>query len=435
MHKDNYGLTVTCVSDRAFAAFQSGIACALSLDNPGINELTLAVQEDPNFALAHAALARQLLIHGFIEKSASHSVKAETLSPGVNRREQGAIQVILAAVRFQADALSLAQAHVQQTPRDVFVLSHLLGPFGLLAFSGQRDWREQNIVLLKQIQNDYSTDDWWHKTTFGFMAAETGDLVKARRLGENAWQIQENGSCAHTLAHVHFEQGAVEEGRQFIQDWCLAYGGHSDMRHHLIWHLALLSLETGDQETLLDVYKEELDAELCDPMPLSTLSDNASLLWRCVLNNLVVPARTSRNVMDYAQQKYPQVGFPFADVHRSMMTALQSKQEQREWLDQLNQLDSETGQSVTEFTKGFSAFVDGDYQKVITILERVLDNSVLLGGSNPQRRIVEETYMEACIRKQRFDPVRRLLQERQRMRASPADDILLKRIQHEKTKP
>ena len=65
LYKDDYGLELTCASDVALQAYLSGIQCALRLDAPGIKELTEAITEDEEFALAHAALGRQLLIHGF----------------------------------------------------------------------------------------------------------------------------------------------------------------------------------------------------------------------------------------------------------------------------------------------------------------------------------------------------------------------------------
>lgn len=394
MRRDAYDLEITCASDLALDAFKSGINCALRLDQPGIHQLTQAIHADPEFALAHAALARQLSIHGFHQESASHATKARELSSDANKREKHAIAVIVAATRFEPEALLLALNHMQQFPRDVFVFSHLLGPFGLLAFSGERNWREQNVDLLEQTKNAYSSDDWWYKTTLAFMCAETGDLERARLLGERAWQIHKNGNCAHTLTHIHFEERAIKEGQTFIQEWCSTYGKNSDMRHHLVWHSTLLSLALGDCENLLDVYRAELDATVCDPMPLATLSDNASLLWRCVLKGVPVPSEISLDVLRYAEAKYPNTGFPFADIHRGMLVALQTKEKRKEFLTSL----ANDGGTVSEYTKAFIAFVECNYQAVVRCLKPILRDSVKLGGSNPQRHVIEETYLEACIR-------------------------------------
>jgi len=86
-----------------------------------------------------------------------------------------------------------------------------------------------------------------------------------------------------------------------------------------------------------------------------------------------------------------------------MSVALLNSAEQRQaLLDELDSLsqenDTEVARCMLQFAKGFNAFADADYAAAVTILEPVLPGSVLLGGSNPQRRIVAETFQEACKR-------------------------------------
>ncbi len=420
MRKDNYDLEVTCSSDAALLAYLAGIECALRFDAPGISELTEAITEDEDFALAHATLARQLLIHGLRRESAHHMKKALALSANVSPREQAAIDVIERACRADPQAIKLARQHVATWPQDVFVLSHLLGPFGMLAFSGESDWARQNIALLEQTKMAYREDDWWHLTTAGFFAAETGKFTQAREYCERAWSIDENGNCAHSLAHLHFEIGALEEGKTFIDAWLPAYGGDSDMRHHMIWHLAFLDLESGvDIEEIYSVYDRELDAAISDPMPLTTLSDNAAFLWRCLLAGKKAPASINEDVLEYAEKHYANCGFYFADVHRAMATALQTDIEpQQDLLEKLHRIaekrKSQVAASLEVFAAAFVAFSNGDYDDVVQSLEPLLPDSVLLGGSNPQRRIVEDTYIEACIRSKNYDKARTVLEQRNR---------------------
>jgi len=404
LYKDSYDLPISCASEAALQAYSAGIACALSFDAPGIAELTEATRQDGEFALAHAALGRQLRVHGFSDEAPGHLQIARELKAKTTPREQSAIDVVTASACFDPDALQLAEAHVDAYPQDVFVLSHLLGPFGLLAFSGQRDWRLRNVALLQATQAAYPPDDWWHMTTRAFMAAETGQLQQARDQAERAWALCESGNCAHTLAHVHFEEGAFAESAAFIDDWKAAYGDRSDMRHHLMWHLALLGRETGAAaDALLEMYERELDPAISDPMPLTTFSDNAALLWRCKLSGTEIPGSISQDLQRYADTHYPQCGFAFADIHRIMSMALLNNREQRRALvDELARLsqqrDTALAGCMLQFAKGFNAFADSDYAAAAALLQPVVSGSVLLGGSNPQRRIVEETWLEACRR-------------------------------------
>ena len=401
MFKDNYDLELSCASANACSAYLAGIDNALRLDHPGIRELTEAVDRDPDFALAHAALARQLQIHGLTEKVAGHLDRAVSLKPAATRREQSAIDVIVAAAHFREDALKLASRHTEEFPRDIFILSHIVGPFGLLAFSGQRAWREENVALLDALKNSYPADDWWYLSTLSFTAAEVGDLVAARKYGEHAWRLSENGNCAHSLAHVHFEEAAVDEGMDFIDKWLGTRGVDSDMRHHLVWHLALLLREQGAPASeLLAIYERELDPRVSDPMPLSTFSDNAALLWRCSLSGLEIPADIRQDLADYADRHYPDNGFAFADIHRIMSTALHdSDAERRALADGISRAKDYSGTrlgvALVRYAEGFYAFASRDFATAIERLEPVVADSVLLGGSNPQRRIVEETYRAA----------------------------------------
>ncbi|MGI9200273.1 MAG: hypothetical protein ACR2QL_04390 [Woeseiaceae bacterium] len=390
---DNYGLEISAASDAARDSFLQGMDCALSLDHPGIEQLTRTVECDPEFALAHALLARQLFIHGFAPMAQQHMSLAEQLAHTATRREQSTINVLSATLGFNFDALSLAKAHIETWPQDTIVLTLLLGPFGLLAFSGDRQWRQQNMDLLNLVATAFPEDDWWFTSTVGFMSAETGDLATARSMAETALQLRNTGNCAHTLAHVHFEETAIDEGQEFIRDWCQQYPD-SDMRHHMIWHSAMLSLEAGDTDGLLDLYAGELDAAVCDPMPLETLSDNASLLWRCRLRGLSVPADSCEAMYEYSRRHFPAAGFPFADIHCSMMAAILGIGATKDYRAELANVDSNVGEVVDRFTRGFYAFADGAYAEAADLLQQSND-SIFLGGSNPQRRVVEETRQAA----------------------------------------
>jgi len=420
LHQDNYGLEISCASDAALQAYLSGVDCALRFDAPGIVELRDALSHDEEFALAHAVLARQLLIHGFRTQSSEHMHKALELRATVTPRESAAIDVIDRACRFDPRAIPTALQHAQAWPQDVFALSHLLGPFGLLAFSGERDWQSQVVSLLGVTQSAYREDDWWHLTTRGFFGAETGDFEQGRRDCERAWTLSENGNCAHSLAHLHFEIGGIDEGTQFINDWMEVHGGSSDMRHHLIWHRAFLDLEAGMEiDEIFAVYDEELDPDVSDPMPLTTFTDNAAFLWRCVLSGKKASAAVNKALFAYADKHYANCGFYFADVHKAMAAALQdTSQEHTDLLQNMSGVadkrDNDVARSAQVFAASFGAFAKHDYDGVVNMLEPILADSVLLGGSNPQRRIVEDTYLEACMRAKQYQRAHAVLSRRNR---------------------
>jgi hypothetical protein len=403
LFKDNYDLPLSCSSAAAGAAYIAGVDQSLRLDHPGIAELEDALGEDPEFALAHAALARQLQIHGFSTEVVGHLEQAVALKPTATQREQSAIDVIVAAATFEESALGKAQEHIEKFPRDVLVLAHVIGPFGLLAFSGDPAWREENVVLLKALESSFPADDWWYLSSRSFLASEVGDLTGARNFAEHAWRLSENGNCAHSWAHLHFEAGAIDDGMSFIKEWAATAGTESDMRHHLIWHLALLLRETGAAPSeLMSLYERELDPRINDPMPLSTFSDNAALLWRCKLSGLDVPNSIGEDLINYANKHYPRLGFSFADIHRVMsVSILNDAMQQDALIAELSQMAVSSGTPLAEamvaYAEGFRAFVDQDFATAAKRLKPFVADSVLLGGSNPQRAVIEETYQAALI--------------------------------------
>ena len=434
MYKDSYELEVTCSSEAALQNYLAGVECALRFDEPGITELRAAVAADDNFALGHATLARQLLIHGFKKPSKTHMQKAVSLADKASSREQSAIRVMDHTARHDSRAMEMVQAHVKEYPQDVVVLSYLVGPFGIQAFSGHNDWCQQNIDLLKTTKAAYRADDWWHITTSGFFAAESGNLEQARADCEQAWSIDPNGNCAHSLAHFHFEAGVLDEGRAFIEDWIPKFSDRSDMRHHMFWHLSLLDIEDGvPADAIYPLYDRELDHKVCDPMPLTTFSDNASFLWRSLLSGVEVGQTECEELWEYAEQHYPRYGFGFADIHRIMAAVMHPDlDKRRECFEKLHAVAIETGNRSAEcldvYAHGFGAVADKMYAEAADLLEPVVADSVLLGGSNPQRGIVEDTYLAACLQANRFSEARKVLLGRDR-KNSTFDKKLLKRIE------
>jgi len=439
LFKDAYDLEVTCAGDAALQAYLSGTAESLRFDRPAIEEFTEAVAQDEEFALAHAALGRQLFIHGFGRESAQYFKLALSLKDRVTSREQDAIDVAAAAAKSDPEAIAMAKSHAASYPNDVFVLAHLLGPFGLLAFSGTRDWCAQNAALLEATRPAYREDDWWHLTSRGFSGAEQGQLAQARKDCERAWSISQNGNCAHSVAHMHFEAGVLDEGRDFINEWAADHGRQSNMRHHLMWHLSFLDLESGvDMCQVLQMYDRELDPAVNDPTPLETLCDNASFLWRCHLSDVEIPVKVREELLEYAENHFDFSGFAFADIHRAMATALHPRNKKHEDLmDQLSEFTTESGtrvaRCVRQYAQGLGAFTNRAWGDAVNLLEPVLVDSVLIGGSNPQRRIIEETYLEACIRAGQNDKAVAILHRRNR-ECSVFDGNLLKRMNRDSTK-
>lgn len=395
MYHDNYGLEVSCASQAALDAYMIGLQAALTLDHSGIPELEKAIELDPQFVLAYGLLARQCVIHGQAERIGPSLELAEKYVGSASSWEQSSLAVTIAMLRHEPKTLDLALDHAKAYPRDVTVLMHIIGPFGLSAFSGRRDWREQNVGLVEQVQARFSDDDWWMQATLGFSYAEIGDATKAVSCSERSWQLSENGNSGHAMAHAQFEQAAVDGGIAFLDEWLGKLAGTSDMRHHMLWHRALLLLEMGQTDVLLDLFQADLAPRDDSTPPLDLLSDNASLLWRLALRGVEIPEALWTQTFDIAESKFSSLGFAFADLHRVLATASQGSEERLRLQESLAQEDAPFLEACA---KAFNAFADKDYPLAAETLRNSVDDALFVGGSNPQRRVVRETYEEALRR-------------------------------------
>ncbi len=396
--QDPYGLKITA-EGMAASCWLEGLEMSLSFDNSGISPLSKAIEHDKDFALAHALLARQLAIHGFSQEWQPHLKAATSLVRSVTEREASLIDITESSLTFKPDTKAKTLAHLDKWPTDVIAFSYLVGPFGLLAFSGSHNWRQENVDLFDKYEHQWPENDWWFLTTQGFSLTETRDLKRAEKAVTKAWDIKGNGNCAHALSHYQIECGALEEGQSFLQKWLPKYGPSSDMCHHLHWHSAVIGFAQGSvsEQSIQSLYTEALDPKVSDPMPLSTFSDNASLLWRSVLNGFHMPEKYWQDMWAYAEKHYPFSGFVFADIHKIMLAALSQSPDLYKKLEaDFREIpDATTSSLLSSLNQSFWAFTQSNYSMCKQILKPILEDSVLLGGSNPQRNVVIETYEAA----------------------------------------
>ena len=74
------------------------------------------------------------------------------LAAGADARERHHIDVMAAVIEGKPKvAVSGAEAHLEEYPRDALVLSMLLGAFGLYAFSGRADHDAAKLAVCERV--------------------------------------------------------------------------------------------------------------------------------------------------------------------------------------------------------------------------------------------------------------------------------------------
>ena len=133
------------------------------------------------------------MFHGFAEESKASMATSVDLADKVTEREASAIGILSATLNFNPNSLQLALTHIDRWPLDRLVLSLIIGPFGLLAFSQKADWRERCLSLLLHNQEYWPADDWWYLSALAFSKAECGAVAEAEIMAQKAWSRSANG--------------------------------------------------------------------------------------------------------------------------------------------------------------------------------------------------------------------------------------------------
>jgi predicted Zn-dependent protease len=413
----------------------TSIDTLLALNHGAQQSLEAAIAHDADFALAHIALARWFQYASDMPQAQASKARALACLDGVTRRERQHVTALAKAVDGDGPgALALIYEHLQEFPRDAFVLKQADGPFGLLGFGGGQDHLEENFALLHGVAHAYG-EDWWFLSAYAFAHNELGHVAEAERLAAHALHLNaRSGHSAHTMAHVFFEMGHADNGAAFLEAWLVDYPRASQIYSHLAWHLALFALARGHVERVQELYDTSLRPDVSPGVPLITLCDAASLLWRHNLYGVEGHRGSAADVVTLAREAFSRPGLTFADVHCALAYAAASDQVALERLgcqleERLRAGKIAAGEVVPALVKAVAAFARGDYEQAVQLLEPVADQVVRVGGSNAQRSVFEDTLLHAYLRCGRNELAQALLRQRLARRPSARDEMWLQQAQ------
>lgn len=426
---DSRGLPISTTSDLAAERYREGVDLMLSTWPGAAEVLEEAIAADPDFALAHAARARQHAMRVEPTKAKARIATAlELVARRGTERERSHVEVLSLAIYGQsAQALERARAHVETWPRDVVILSLPLGAFGLLAFSGMADHDQARVDLCERHARHYEADDWWFLTYRGWSHAENGNVAHGRDLTQRGFDLRpQNANAAHALSHAMYEGGANDEADRLIQAWLPTYDRSGILHGHIAWHAALAALEHGDTERALAIYGEHVQPSVSTGNAVNVVSDTASFLWRLQAYGHEVPEGLWQAAATYSAPYFRNAGFAFADVHMALLAAATGD---KEGLEQrvsalMGMIEAGTlaaGPVVPAICRAALAFADADYAGCARILEPVAAEVVRIGGSGAQRELVEDMLLLSLMRSGEAAKAGALLDRRLHRRPSPRD--------------
>lgn len=411
MLSDRYGLELTTTSTEARDLYVQGIDKMLAADAHIEETLEAAIAADPEFALAHAALARQhqLMMRGTPARAAIET--AGEFVGAATPREQQHVAIISALLTGQVPrSLELTREHLVDYPRDAFALAPATGVFGSIGFSGCIDREAEHLALLEPLATHYG-DDWWFQTVYAFALLETGEWARGRELAERSLeQHPTNSHGAHTLAHALFEAGADDEAADFMGGF-LATADHASLMHcHNWWHYSMLLLQTGEFDQAHEAFSSNCLPGASDSPAINVFTDSVSFLWQAELAGQPRNRDLWEQVLRFYEASFRRP-IVYVDAHVGFMFAALGDAEALDaTIAQLHELAAAeklpAGSTAALLTEGYRAFGEQRWADAAELLAPVMPDVVRIGGSRAQRNLQSNTLLAAYVNDDRADVAR-----------------------------
>ncbi len=415
---DLYGLVLTTASAAARDAYVEGCRLALTFYPGAAEAYDRAIAADAGFALAHAGKAQVLLRQGDVAAARAALGAAKAVASAVSEREASHIGFLDRVLAGETEAAIAAMyAHLAAWPRDALVVASAANPNGLIGGSGRIGQKHQIAVLMDRLAPHYG-DDFWFVSYQAMALSEDGQVGRARVLIERSVAANpDNAHGAHGFAHICYETGDLETARRFLSSWLATYPRQGFFHGHLSWHLSLCEIQAGNWSEALRLYRDAIALDRHSGGPQQKVSDGAAFLWRSELAGHPRDAAAWRALHDYALGSLPRPGNGLADLHMVLADAVMRHETgpdtracQIAALAQTGRYPS--GSYLPALAVGFAAFERGDFATAIETLGAVAGKSERIGGSRAQHDLIEFTLLSACLRANRLDEARHLLDAR-----------------------
>lgn len=399
MFKDRYENVLTTSSQVAADQFNISLDRMLA-GSPDMNAgFVAAIQADPGFAAAYAGLSRACQSVGDMAGAQSAIAKAQELAAGVSAREASQINMLALMMSGKgAQALQAVYDHMDRFPRDAIVAQTSSSIYGLIGFSGQPGREAQALAFLSRLLPHYG-EDWWFLSQYAFALCETGQLKKAGGVIDKSLNINpENAHAAHVRSHVFYEEGDVENGIIYLQDWLKGYDKSGLMHGHLSWHQALWTLQRGDIDGMWALLDDAVTPQAAKGgAPLSVLVDTASLLHRAELAGVEVPAHRWAAISKFASDAFPRTGNAFVDMHAAVAHAMAGDSAALSHI--ITEPAGPAADLIPNIALGFQDMARANWPAAADHLRAAMADTARIGGSRAQRDLVEHSLL-ACLMRQ-----------------------------------
>ena len=398
--KDHHGLELSGASDKAAGLYQDAVHAYHCYAGDPMGLLGQALEDSPNFVMAHVLTAYLTLVGSDVETQAI-GAKAFEAARGLpaTTREQGHLAAVGSIVAGEVRAAGrLLEDVAIDHPRDVLalqvgqIMDFLVGDSRML-----RDRIGRAMPAWSEGMEDYHAILGMH----AFGLEETALYDRAEAAGRRAIELEpRNGWAQHAVAHVLEMQDRRVDGVAWMRADTHAWSHQSFFAVHNWWHLALFHLGLGEIDEVLKLYDGPIYGT---PSSMAfDMVDASALLWRLKLMGVDVGDRWTPLADSYATQ--PRGQYAFDDAHA--MIAYVGAGRDAEAMEVLRAqagaingpgdnayFTREVGMPVAE---AILAYGQGDFARCVELLRTVRNKAGRFGGSHAQRDLLDLTLISAA---------------------------------------
>ena len=414
MRQDWLGNDVTAGSAATLAGIDAFVHGFLAYES-GAGQVVAAAEADPDNVLANAYAAMLWL---FLEspdgpaKAAPYLARAES-GTDANRRER----MTVAAIRAWADndiprAIAVGEQAIAEFPRDVAIAKATqYHHFNLGNAPGMLRVALPMLAAAPEVPYAHGMTAFAYEQCHMLPEAEAAAHAAIRLQRKEPW-------AHHALAHVLLTQGRNAEARAFLEDVKDSWTGlNSFMVTHNWWHLALVMIEQGEADRVLDHYATQIWGVWKEYS--QDQIGAVSLLARLELAGVDVGNRW-QDVADYLAVRVDDHVQPFLSLHYIYGLARAGRPEAETMLANLRRFAAHAPDFVRAawrevalpVAEGLLAHAKGDHAAVAAHLLTALPRLPEIGGSHAQRDLFEQIADDALIGSGRLAAAQNRLEQR-----------------------
>ncbi|MEM9332688.1 MAG: tetratricopeptide repeat protein [Pseudomonadota bacterium] len=420
--QDMFGCDVTVSGKSTLDPWNRTLKGFLSHAGSTGPDLVATIEHDEQFALAQASkgLFSLLLGRRELDKAiiAAHqaAVRSDQENP-VTERERHFINALGAWINGkQTLAIQEMECVLEKWPHDPLAMkmSHAIR-FMLGDLKGMRSSLE-NIM---HVYGGHKAEGYFHGC-YAFTLEETGDYELAETRGRKALELAPDDAWGlHAVMHVFDMTGRATEGLAWINGKDAAWEHCNNFRYHVWWHIALMHLDLGNYEKVLELYDEYIRKDKTDDY--RDISNATSVLLRLEFEGIETGNRWEE-LASLSSRRTQDNCVAFADLHY-MMALCKAPQKDAASILLSNMNTSAEKKHHCEFSaaikhpgvlaaQGLEAFRDNDFALAFECLAKARPKLQDIGGSHAQRDIFERLAIESAMRAGLPNQAKNLLQER-----------------------